>query len=251
MADLARKDSIIYNAEALNEVVVIGYGVQKKTSITGSVSTIDTSLKAKATLQDALVGRLAGISVSKSKRERSEAKPLKKDAENSIRIRGMSTLTGDQKPLFIVDGMPYNGDINALDPKVISSFEVLKDASATALYGSRAANGVIIITTTNTLNEVVVAAHGAVKKQKPEPLVGWKVYEHYLEKEATLGDKSKGKVTLTFTLGPEGKPLNLKVVKSDGDAMSKKAIELITNGSKWHPGKGMNDKEIKLKVKFH
>lgn len=249
MADLARKDSIIYNAEALNEVVVVGYGVQKKTSITGSVSTIDTSLKAKDRLEDMLVGRVAGLSVSK--RKKSEAKPLKKDADNSIRIRGMSTLTGDQKPLFIVDGMPYNGDINALDPKVISSFEVLKDASATALYGSRAANGVIIINTTNTLNEVVMAPKGAIEKQKPEPLVGWKAYERYLEKEATLGDKSKGKVTLTFTLGPEGKPLNLKVVKSDGDAMRKKAIELVTNGPKWHPGKGMNGKEIKLKVRFH
>lgn len=128
-------------ANALNEVVVVGYGTVKKSDLTGAVSTISGSTLAKipvSNVSEALTGRLAGVNVTSS-----EGSP---DAEIKIRVRGGGSLTQDASPLIIVDGFPVNSmsDIAASN---IESMTVLKDASSTAIYGSRGANGVIIITT--------------------------------------------------------------------------------------------------------
>lgn len=127
--------------ESLDEVVVIGYGTAKKSDLTGSVVTIGGDELKKQSISnvgEALTGRLAGVSVTSS-----EGSP---DAEINIRVRGGGSLTQDSSPLIIVDGFPINS-LSDISPSDIESISVLKDASSTAIYGSRGANGVIIVTT--------------------------------------------------------------------------------------------------------
>lgn len=125
----------------LSEVVVVGYGTQKKSDLTGSIVSIKgDDLKAipVSTVAETLTGRLAGVQVTTT-----EGSP---DAEVRIRVRGGGSLTQDNSPLYIVDGFPVNS-ISDISPSDIQSIDVLKDASSTAIYGSRGANGVVIITT--------------------------------------------------------------------------------------------------------
>ncbi len=125
----------------LGEVVVIGYGTQKRSDLTGSIVSIggdDLKMVPVASVAESLSGRLAGVQVSTS-----EGSP---DAEINIRVRGGTSISQDNSPLYIVDGFPVN-TIADITPSDIQSIDVLKDASSTAIYGSRGANGVIIITT--------------------------------------------------------------------------------------------------------
>ena len=132
--------SLREDSQNLNEVVVVGYGTQKKSDITGSVAVVNTDdLKKYATndVAQLLQGRIAGVQVT------SDGQP---GASPSIRIRGYSTF-GDAQPLYVIDGVPVGTSSRDFSPNDIESMQVLKDASAGAIYGSRAANGVIIITT--------------------------------------------------------------------------------------------------------
>lgn len=125
----------------LDEVVAIGYGTVKKRDITGAVASVrGEALQAipVASPEQALTGQLAGVQVLST-----EGSP---DAEIKIRVRGGGSITQDNSPLFIVDGFPVN-TISDIAPSNIQSIDVLKDASSTAIYGSRGANGVIIVTT--------------------------------------------------------------------------------------------------------
>jgi TonB-linked SusC/RagA family outer membrane protein len=125
----------------LEELVVVGYGTVKKSNLTGSVSSIagdDLKQVPVATVGESLTGRVAGVQVTTT-----EGSP---DAEVRIRVRGGASLTQDSAPLYIVDGFPVNS-ISDLSSSDIQSIDVLKDASSTAIYGSRGANGVVIITT--------------------------------------------------------------------------------------------------------
>lgn len=125
----------------MEEVVAIGYGVQRKRDVTGSVASVKAETIASmpvASALEAISGRLAGVQVTTT-----EGSP---DAEMKIRVRGGGSITGDNTPLFIVDGFPVES-INDIAPTDIESIDVLKDASSTAIYGARGANGVIIVTT--------------------------------------------------------------------------------------------------------
>ncbi|WP_375325224.1 SusC/RagA family TonB-linked outer membrane protein [Flagellimonas sp. GZD32] len=126
----------------LDEVVVVGYGTQKKEDLTGSVSLVDTeeiTKQANSDVTQMLQGHVAGVSIS------SGGQP---GASPNVRIRGVATFGGaNAEPLYVVDGFPLQGGIRDLNPNDIESVQVLKDASAGAIYGNRAANGVIIITT--------------------------------------------------------------------------------------------------------
>lgn len=125
----------------LDEVVVIGYGTTRKSDLTGSVVTVsgeELQQVPVASAAEAMTGRLAGVQISAA-----EGSP---DAEISIRVRGGGSLTQDSGPLLIVDGFPVNS-ITDISPADIENISVLKDASSTAIYGSRGANGVVIITT--------------------------------------------------------------------------------------------------------
>lgn len=143
--------SLEEDSKMLEDVVVeVGYGKMRKSDLTGSLSSLgEEAMKAQQTVSvdQALAGRVSGVQVSSSSGQPGQ--------EASVRIRGVSTLTGNTSPLYVVDGMPIGGgkqsaDANPLasiNPADIVSMEVLKDASATAIYGSRASNGVIMITT--------------------------------------------------------------------------------------------------------
>jgi TonB-linked SusC/RagA family outer membrane protein len=129
-------------AKDIGEVVVVGYGTQKRRDVTGSVVSVsETTLREvpAANVQQALQGRAAGLEI-----QRAGTTP---GSGAQIRIRGTRSISGSNEPLFVVDGIPFEGTLNDLNPDDIASIDVLKDASATAIYGSRGANGVIIVTT--------------------------------------------------------------------------------------------------------
>ena len=132
---------MVDDSKALDEVVVIGYGTVNKRDLTGSVASVsakDLAAIPVASASEALTGKLAGVSVTTT-----EGSP---DADIKIRVRGGGSLSQDNSPLYIVDGFPVSS-ISDIAPSEIQSIDVLKDASSTAIYGARGANGVIIITT--------------------------------------------------------------------------------------------------------
>jgi len=129
-------------SEQLQEVVVTGYGVVSKGSFGGSAQAVSSEViesKNSSEVTKALAGEIAGVQVINS-----SGQP---GTNATLVIRGVGSLNGSATPLYVVDGVAYNGDISAIDPGDIASTTVLKDASATALYGSRGANGVVVITT--------------------------------------------------------------------------------------------------------
>ena len=138
------------DSKSLNEVVVIGYGAVKKNDLTGSVTAIKPDSKNKGVVvnaQDMLVGKVAGVNITSN-----DGTP---GGGASIRIRGGSSLNASNDPLIVIDGLAMDNDgvkglsnlLSVVNPQDIESFSILKDASATAIYGSRGSNGVIIITT--------------------------------------------------------------------------------------------------------
>ncbi|MCE6990198.1 TonB-dependent receptor [Dyadobacter sp. CY323] len=134
--------SLKADVRALNEVVVVSYGTQKKREVTGAVSTLKAETVADmpvAQIGQKLQGQFAGVQVYQS-----TGTP---GAGMSFRIRGQASISAGNTPLYVVDGFPIVGGIERISPEEIESFTVLKDASASSLYGSRAANGVILITT--------------------------------------------------------------------------------------------------------
>lgn len=125
----------------LNDVVVIGYGTVRKKDLTGSVSSISDKQIANipvSNVSEAMTGKMAGVNITTT-----EGSP---DADVKIRVRGGGSLSQDNSPLYIVDGFPVSS-ISDIAPSEIQSIDVLKDASSTAIYGARGANGVIIVTT--------------------------------------------------------------------------------------------------------
>ncbi len=126
----------------LEEVVVIGYGVERRGNITGAISSVKGQDIQELPILDAgsaLQGRATGVMVLASGNRPGDGV--------TIRVRGRRSLTAANDPLYVVDGIPYEGNINDINPRDIQSMEILKDAAATAIYGSRGANGVILITT--------------------------------------------------------------------------------------------------------
>ncbi|MBR3473149.1 MAG: TonB-dependent receptor [Prevotella sp.] len=126
----------------LNEVVVIGYGTQRREAVTGSVANVGgekLNQIAATNAAQALQGRVAGVLMTQTSSKPGE--------EMQIRIRGQRSLSASNDPLIVLDGIPFMGQLSDINPTDIKSLDILKDASATAIYGSRGANGVIIITT--------------------------------------------------------------------------------------------------------
>ncbi len=129
------------NSERLNEVVVVGYGVQKKSVVTAAIGRVTAEDLSKVTptrIDNVLKGQASGLTITQS-----SGQP---GASSQVRIRGVGTINNSD-PLYIVDGMPIDGGIDYLNPSDIQSVEILKDAASGAVYGSRAANGVILVTT--------------------------------------------------------------------------------------------------------
>lgn len=176
------------DTKALDEVVVIGYGTVKKKDLTGSVSSVSGDMIAKVPVTSAaqaLTGRLAGVQITTA-----DGSP---DAEMIIRVRGGGSVTGDNSPLYIVDGFPVRS-INDVAPGDIQTIDVLKDASSTAIYGSQGANGVVIITTKSAKGgKTQVTYNGYMQSKSLSKKMGvLSPYEFALfnyEMAATLGDK--------------------------------------------------------------
>jgi len=129
------------DVELLSEVVVVGYGVQKKSVVTAAISKVtteDLKLARPSRIEDVLKGKVTGVQITQNSGQPGSA--------SQIKIRGIGTIN-DSNPLFIVDGMPVDGGIDYLNPTDIQSIEILKDAASAAIYGTRGANGVILVTT--------------------------------------------------------------------------------------------------------
>ena len=130
------------NKQVIDEVVVVGYGVQRKSDVTGALTHISSKELTAMPVSNALEGmqgKTAGVDITNSQRP---------GTVGSITIRGQRSITADSSPLYVVDGMIIqNGGIDNINPQDIESIEVLKDASATAIYGARGANGVVLVTT--------------------------------------------------------------------------------------------------------
>ncbi|SFZ93441.1 TonB-linked outer membrane protein, SusC/RagA family [Flaviramulus basaltis] len=157
--------------QGLDEVIVIGYGSQLKEDISGSVSSVDTeALESipQVSIDQMMQGRAAGVSITTN-----SGQP---GSSVSVRIRGVNSISGSSEPLYIIDGVPLSGDsddggtspLASLNPNDIQSVDILKDASATAIYGSRGANGVVIITTKRGKdNKGVISYNSFVAIQEP------------------------------------------------------------------------------------
>ncbi len=133
--------NLVEDTKTLEEVVVVGYGVQKKSVITAAISRVnsnDLDLEKPTTVQNAMKGKVSGVQItSNSGAPGGDAK---------IRIRGIGTVN-DSDPLYVIDGMPSSNGINYLNPSDIESIEILKDAASAAIYGARGANGVVLVNT--------------------------------------------------------------------------------------------------------
>jgi TonB-linked SusC/RagA family outer membrane protein len=169
----------------IDEVVVIGYGTQKKSSVTGAVSKlVNTNLDEIPTsrLDNALIGKIAGVSIQNVTSE--------VGADPVVRVRGFGSISANSSPLVVVDGYPVPDGLSFVNPQDVESIEVLKDAASAAIYGSRGANGVILITTkTGTADKPsysVKTFSGIRESYKLNPIMNFTEYANRLYKEADL-----------------------------------------------------------------
>ncbi|KRT17858.1 hypothetical protein ASU31_00770 [Pedobacter ginsenosidimutans] len=187
---------LIADNKSLNEVVVVGYGTKKKSDLTGSVASLnaDEIIKSRApNAQEALQGRMAGVDV-----KRSSGKP---GADMTVEIRGVNSIYGNTQPLYVVDGIPVS-NINDINPADIERMDVLKDASSTAIFGSRGANGVVIVTTKRGSNgQTKISYDGYVgfvnAYNLPEVMTGTQFVDYAREFYKTLGSNATPAVSYT------------------------------------------------------
>ena len=202
---------------SVDEVVVVGYGVQQKRDVAGSISTVkgeDIKLMPVQSFDQALQGKAAGVMIT-----------MPNGVLNNppvIRVRGFNSITSSSYPLIVVDGVPvWTGDVSAnsaaanalgdINPADILSMDVLKDASATAIYGSRAANGVILITTKRgTTGKVKVAYDGYLGYTEPYRIYDMMNADQYVEHKNRALSNNPTALASNFFIptDAEGKPLN-------------------------------------------
>lgn len=134
---------LIPDLKTMDEVVVVGYGTQRKSDITGSVASVspeELESRPRVSVEQMLQGAAAGLNITVNSSSAEES-------GNTMLIRGQNSISASNSPLIIVDGIPFSRNLSEINPRDIMSVEVLKDASSTAIYGSRGANGVLLITT--------------------------------------------------------------------------------------------------------
>ncbi|KAA6346514.1 TonB-dependent receptor SusC, partial [termite gut metagenome] len=185
--------TLMEDTKLLDEVVVVGYGTMKKLDVSGSIVSTDAKVIGEipsTNVAAALQGRLPGIDMSQTS--------TRPGATMQIRIRGERSLNASNDPLIVVDGIPFGGSINDIAPNDIKNIDILKDASATAIYGSRGANGVVLISTfrgeANVGPKVSYNGYYGIKSVAKK----YEVYdgEEYQDfKHATINDAYKDKYT--------------------------------------------------------
>ncbi len=193
------------DTKALSEVIVVGYGTVKKENLTSSVSKIGSeSIQGRplTTLSDAFAGQLAGV--------RAQSVSGIPGQELQIRIRGVNTINGNSNPLYVIDGVPRD-DMNDLNPADVASIQILKDASATAIYGARGANGVVLIETKQGSGKPSVTFDAYYGIQDPEKFVGmmnkdqWLAYNIWDRNETWLRQGGSMKAPMS------ARPANLQI----------------------------------------
>lgn len=231
------------DATEMDEVIVVAYGSAKKSSFTGSASVVKADKLEKFSgtgFTDALQGMTAGVNVT--------ADANNPGAEARIAIRGVTNMAGNTTPLYVVDGVPYDGSLNSINPNDIETLTVLKDAAAASLYGSRAANGVVIITTKTgksgktkvSFNATWGTSDNAVKwLKKADPkqtlLLFWEgLYNdaHYFDGKSAqeAGDYASSSLL--------GKLFNSKVTNSQGQQIYVSPFKHIDEDWVMHDGNG-------------
>jgi TonB-dependent starch-binding outer membrane protein SusC len=182
--------ALMADVQSLSEIVVVGYGTQKRKDVTGAISSVSSTLIEKvpvSSVDQSLQGRAAGVQITNN-----DASP---GGNASVLVRGIGSLaSGGNAPLYVVDGYPTTEGINNINPNDIASIDVLKDASATAIYGVRAANGVVVITTKKGFKDkiqVSIDAYTAFQsKPKPYDILNardWATLSNYVEANDASG----------------------------------------------------------------
>ncbi|WP_345954261.1 TonB-dependent receptor [Mucilaginibacter sp. PAMB04168] len=195
--------ALVEQKSDLNEVVVIGYGTARKKDLTGSVGQVPVTDMTKApvrSIDESLAGRVAGVQINSS-----DGQP---GSQANIVIRGPNSITQDNSPLYVVDGFPIEGfNLNTFNPQDIQSIEVLKDASSTAIYGARGANGVVIINTkkgvtgTPKINFTTTQSYNAnIKRMKL--MNAYDFLSYNLERDGTLGNALNPTPTYIYLTQP-------------------------------------------------
>ncbi len=158
---------LVETPKSLSEVVVVGYGTQKRADLTGSVGSVSSRQlqeRPQTNLEQELAGKIAGVNVSTNSGE--------PGGDTRIRIRGYSSINTSTDPLYVVDGIVWTAGGNSINPNDVATIDVLKDASSTAIYGTRGANGVILITTKrgskNRPSTVSYDSYGSLSKMAKE-----------------------------------------------------------------------------------
>ncbi|MBN1949969.1 MAG: TonB-dependent receptor [Bacteroidales bacterium] len=176
--------TLIKDLMSLNEIVVVGYGTMKKQDLTGSIASVSAEELNKGvitTTEQALQGKIAGLTIIKGSGDPTSGA--------TMRLRGSTSLSASSSPLVVVDGIP-GVDINTVQPSDIESVDVLKDASAAAIYGSRGANGVILITTTKAKKGMNVEYSNYVAWSKPSNTLDLLTADEWREKVVELEETS-------------------------------------------------------------
>lgn len=256
LASLRRNtDSVINARNSLREVAIIGYGVQRKRDFTAASAIIKAE---PAETEKSLSGKIAGLMINpQDKQAEGKAAYIVKGIvtdEMNIPMPGVSVKLAKGQKGTSTD---INGKFSIEVPSKEEALQI-----ATIGYNSK----VVKAEGSNTLNislkpdnaalsEVVVVGYGTAKKRaaeiiKAQPASGWEAYHEYLKANATVSDGKAGRVTLAFTIGADGTPVNVRVVKSAGDAIDQKAIQLVMNGPKWIGDRNELTREIILKIRF-
>src|SRR5690606_37379496 len=170
--------TLVQDITQLNEIVVVGYGTVKKSDVTGALSRVTADVIQERPTQNlfqALQGKAAGVNIS------SNFKPGELPV---VRVRGTRSLEATNEPLYVVDGIPLvSGNISDISPNDIAAIEVLKDASARAIYGSRGANGVVLITTKRgTAGQLNITYNGTVSLDSYKSLTDWMDGGEYIDR---------------------------------------------------------------------
>lgn len=180
----------------INEVVVVAYGVAKKSTFTGSAVTVKADVLEKrqtSSISQSLQGVAPGVQVTMNSGQPGE--------NAQIRIRGISSLNTGSEPLWVIDGIPYEGNLNSVNPDDIESMTILKDAASAALYGARGANGVVMVTTkkgkkdqapTISLKAVVGTSSRAVSEYKKLHTVDWMQMQWEAMRNGSIGSSTLG-----------------------------------------------------------
>ena len=192
--------SLTSTPTALNPLVVVGYGTQDRRTVTGAVATVQGEKLREIPTENpmkSLQGRVAGVEIVAANNE--------PGAAMNVRVRGIRSLTASNDPLYVVDGIPITGGIQDFNPQMIESIEVLKDAAATAVYGSRGANGVIIVTTKKGERDgklhTTFTADGYYGMQQPVqliPMMNLQQYVRYM-KDAAAAQGQDTSIAKIFT----------------------------------------------------